>query len=232
MPIFWTRFFGIAMTEVLIAAALALVGGPLSPAASADGQVTLGGGAGIVVNGSYCTLGTIGRDHAGELVGFTAGHCRGPGAPVVAEGADNRGPVGTVAAVGDGMDYGVIKFDPAKVTPTNNVAGFAINGIGPAPDWHAHACTNGAANGIQCGGIASIPGPGPRSAMNHAVFLPGNDGGPVTSNDLLIGLVQNGQIVNADPTIPEVDFTHYTKFGAIVNDINAKGGPGAGFTPI
>src|ERR1700744_1243567 len=142
MSVVWTRFSGVA-TAVLIAAALALVGGPLSPTASAEGQVMLGGGAGIVVAGSYCTLGTIGHDHAGELVGFTAGHCGGPGAPVVAEGAGKHRPAGTVAAVGDGMDYGVIKFDPAKVTPTNNVAGFTINGIGPAPDWHAHACTNG-----------------------------------------------------------------------------------------
>jgi hypothetical protein len=200
--------------------------------ALADGQVVLGGGAGIVVEGSYCTLGTIGHDKTGELVGFTAGHCGGPGAPVVAEGADNHGPVGTVAAVGDGLDYGVIKFDSAKVTPTANVAGFAIKGIGADPDWHAQACTNGAANGIQCGGIASIPGPGPRSAMNHAVFQPGNDGGPITSGDLLIGLVQNGQTVNADPTIPRVDFTHYTKFSAIMGDVNTKGGPGAGFSPV
>jgi hypothetical protein len=203
----------------------------LTPTAVADDKVVMGGGAGIVVEGSYCTLATIGHDHAGELVGFTAGHCGGPGAPVVAEGADNHGPVGTVAAVGDGLDYGVIKFDPAKVSPTANFAGFAINGIGPDPDWHAHACTNGAANGIQCGGIASIPGPGPRSAMNHAVFQPGNDGAPVTSDDLLIGLVQNGQTVNADPTIPRVDFTHYTKFSAVLGDVNAKGVPGAGFTP-
>jgi hypothetical protein len=28
------------------------------------------------------------------------------------------------------------------------------------------------------------------------------------------------------------NFTDFTKFSAIVNDVNAKGGPGAGFTPI
>jgi hypothetical protein len=215
-----------------IGVALVMSVAQMGGVALADGQVGLGGGAGIVVEGSYCTLGTIGHDKAGELVGFTAGHCGGPGASVVAEGADNYGPVGTVAAVGNGLDYGVIKFDPAKVTPIANFVGFAIRGIGADPDWHAHACTNGAANGIQCGGIASIPGPGPRSAMNHAVFQPGNDGGPITSDDLLIGLVQNGQTVNADPTIPRVDFTHYTKFSAILNDVNSKGGPGNGFSPI
>jgi hypothetical protein len=102
----------------IVGAVVALLAsaGLMAPTVYADGSVVLGGGAGIVVEGSYCTLATIGDDHTGELVGFTAGHCGGTGAPVVAEGADNHGPVGTVAAVGDGLDYGVIKFDPAKVT--------------------------------------------------------------------------------------------------------------------
>jgi hypothetical protein len=215
-----------ALVAVLASAGL------LSPTATADGSVVLGGGAGIVVEGSNCTLTTIGRDHAGELVGFTAGHCGGPGAPVVAEGSESHGPVGAVAAVGDGLDYGVIKFEPAKVVPTASFAGFAINGIGPDPDWHAHACTNGAANGTQCGGIPSIPGPGPRGAMDHAVFQPGDDGGPVTSNDLLIGLACGGNTAPANRGIPQIDFTQWAKFSAIMNDVNAKGGPGAGFTPI
>lgn len=222
------------MTRWQIAAGLATVLLPefLAPTATADDKVVLGGGAGIVVQGTYCTLATIGHDKTGVLVGFTAGHCGGPGAPVVAEGSDNHGPIGTVAAVGDGMDYGLIRFDPAKIIPTANFAGFAITGIGPDPDWHAHACTNGAANGIQCGGVASIPGPGPRSAMNHAVFQPGDDGGPVTSNDLLIGLVYGGNTAPANLDIPQIDFTQYTKLSAIMNDVNAKGGPGAGFTPL
>ena len=220
------------MQPTIVGAVVALVtsAGALSPAAAADDKVVLGGGAGIVVDGSYCTVATIGHDHVGELVGFTAGHCGGPGAQVVAEGSGV--PVGTVSAVGDGLDYAVIKFDPAKVIPTANFAGFPINGIGPDPDWHQPACTSGAANGILCGGIASIPGPGPRSAMNHALFQPGNDGGPVTSNDLLIGLVYGGKTVAGDRGIPQVDATQYTKFSAILNDVNAKGGPGAGFTPI
>ena len=55
----------------------------------------------------------------------------------------------------------MIKFDPAKVTPTANFAGFAINGIGPDPDFRQPACTDGAATGDQCGKITTIPGPGP-----------------------------------------------------------------------
>lgn len=110
------------MQPTIVGTVVALVAsaGVLSSAATAaaDDKVVLGSGAGIVVDGRYCTLATIGHDHVGDLVGFTAGHCGGPGATVVAKGADNHGPVGTVAAVGDGLDYGVIKFDPAKVMPT------------------------------------------------------------------------------------------------------------------
>lgn len=204
-----------------------------TPTADAVDKVVLGGGAGIVVEGSYCTLATIGHDHAGELVGFTAGHCGGPGAPVVAEGADSHGPVGAVAAVGDGLDYGVIEFDPAKVTPTANFAGFAINGIGSDPDWHQPVCTQGAANGNNCGGVSTIPGPGPRRAMGHAHFQPGDDGAPVTSNGLLIGVVFGGMFVPPDlQGSPPHDFTHFFLFSAIMNDVNSKGVPGAGFSPI
>jgi hypothetical protein len=217
-----------------IGAVVALVAsaGLLSPSATADDMVVLGGGAGIVVAGNYCTLATIGHDRAGELVGFTAAHCGGPGAPVVAEGADNHGPVGTVAVVGDGLDYAVIKFDPAKVKPTASFADFAINGIGPDPDWHQDVCTNGAANGIRCGGIASISGPGPRSGMHGALFQPGDDGSPITSSDLLIGVAFGGNSAPANRAIPQIDFTQFTKFSAILGDLNAKGVPGAGFSPI
>jgi hypothetical protein len=214
----------------LAAVLAAFAAGLLTPTASADGQVPLGGGAGIVVDGTYCTLGTIGHDKTGELVGFTAGHCGGPGAQVVAEGSGI--PVGTAAAVGDGLDYEVIKFDPTKVTPTANFAGFPINGIGPNPDWHQDVCTNGAANGIRCG-LAGISGSGPRGGMGHAPYLPGDDGSPVTYNALLIGVVYGG--IDPQHDIPgnfPHDFTNYTKFSAILSDVNAKGGPGAGFAPI
>ena len=65
--------------------------GRLSGVAAADGAVVLGGGASIMVAGSYCTLGTIGHDGSGELVGFTAASCGGPGSPVAAVGGANVG---------------------------------------------------------------------------------------------------------------------------------------------
>lgn len=120
------RCFVAAIAAVL----LVLVGCP-ARAAAADVRIPMGGGAGIVINGdTMCTLTTIGGDAAGELIGFTSAHCGGPGAQVAAEGAENAGVLGTMVAGNDNLDYAVIKFDPAKVTPTANYNGFAINGLG------------------------------------------------------------------------------------------------------
>ncbi|MDT5171197.1 MAG: hypothetical protein QOD02_4538 [Mycobacterium sp.] len=222
------------MQPWIVRAAVALVAsaGVLSPTAAADDKVPLGGGAGVVVDGSHCTLNSIGHDNTGELVGFTAAHCGGPGAQVVAEGAENHGSLGTVAAVGDGLDYSVIRFDPAKVSPTANFAGFPIDGIGPDPDLGEPACTLGAATGDQCSHIVTIPGPGPGRSM-LAPFQPGDDGRPVTSDDLLIGLVRDGYTIPGDllGNLPMPE-TELILFSAILNDVNAKGGAGAGFSPI
>jgi hypothetical protein len=226
----------VQMTRWPVAVGLAsvLLAGVLAPTASGDGAVVLGGGAGIVVDGSYCTLTAIGHDKTGQLVGFTAAHCGGPGAGVVAEGSENHGPVGSVAAADGHLDYSVIRFDPAKVTPTGSFAGFAINGIGADPDWHQRVCAIGAATGDACGGIATLPGPGPGRYMNHMTFHPGDDGGPVTSDGLLIGLVLDGFVVppSGNGLRQQVLLTRLVLFSAILADVNAKGGPGAGFTPI
>lgn len=66
---------------VLVAVPIALAAPlPNSAPAAADELVTLGGGAGIVVDGeTYCTLTSIGTDKTGALVGFTSAHCGGPG---------------------------------------------------------------------------------------------------------------------------------------------------------
>jgi hypothetical protein len=215
----------------VVGAALALVvasASLLSPPASA--AVPLGGGAGIVVDGSYCTLATIGHDKTGELVGFTAAHCGGPGAQVVAEGTND--PVGSVAAANGDLDYAVIKFDPAAVTPTANFAGFPINGVGPDPVYRQPACRAGAATGASCGGIDSLGGPGPRMNMSRSgPFQPGDDGGPVTSDDLLVAIVRGGKVLTPQE-LPPFAVTNLVKFSAILADVNGNGGPGAGFAPV
>ena len=204
-----------------------------APAAVA--ALPLGGGAGIVVNGTYCTLTTIGHDKAGELVGFTAASCGGPDSPVVAEGSESLGPVGTVVAIANdpGLKYAVIKFDPAKITPTANFAGFVINGIGPDPEWHQPECRLGAATGDFCSGNSTIPGPGPYMAMPRGNYQPGDNGGPVTSDGLLVGLIASGIFVPGDlQGAPSHQSTYLVKFSRILDDVNSTGGPGAGFSPI
>jgi hypothetical protein len=209
---------------------VAATSGLSAPTASADGQV-LGGGAAITVNDTVCTLSTVGHDNTGELVGFTAATCGGPGSPVAAAGG---GQVGSVLASDDHLDYAVVKFDPAKVTPTANIAGFAINGIGPDPDFRQPACTNGAATGIQCGIITTMPGPGPGRNMSRCPFQPGDEGRPVTADNLLIGIARKGwTAIDAGPLhYGQTPESFLTLFSAVLNDVNAKGGPGAGFTPI
>ena len=45
-----------------------------------------------------------------------------------------------MVAGNDGLDYAVIRFDPAKVAPMSNWNGFAIDGLGPDPVFGQVAC--------------------------------------------------------------------------------------------
>jgi hypothetical protein len=219
------RPLAIGFTTVFLA-------GLLTPPASADGSVVLGGGAGITVNGTPCTLTTIGHDNTGQLVGITAAHCGGPGSQVAAEGSG--AVVGSVVAADDALDYAVIKFDPTKVTPTANFDGFAINGIGPDPSGFGQpVCKQGGATGFGCGGF-KFGGPRPGIvAANVPSWQPGDDGEPVTVDGQLVGITRRGDSTAVLGPIPEMS-THigFTLFSAILGDVNAKGGPGAGFSPI
>jgi hypothetical protein len=217
---------------VIGVAAVSLAG--LAPNAAADATVVLGGGAGIIVNGTYCTLTTIGHDKTGALVGLTAATCGGSGAQVVGEGAQPSGTVGTVAASDDGLDYAVVKFDPGKVVPVGNFAGFPIIGFGPDPGFQQPICIQGGATGQACGS-ATVPGVKPltmtgRLPVGH--FQSGDEGAPVTTDGQLVGLMRHGRIF-VDAVVPGADsLVGFTLISAVLNDLNAKGGPGAGFTPI
>ena len=222
----------VAVTLALLAsvvASAALSG----PGAEADTKVALGGGAGIALEDTLCTLATIGHDNTGELVGFTAAHCGGPGTQVRVNGTDNI--VGSVVAANSDLDYAVIKFDPAKVAPIATADGFAINGIGPNPDPFQKACWLGAVTGNVCShfNAYALPFVPRRNLVDEA--RPGDDGGPVTSNDLLIGMVLNGYDhmgggdAGEDAPWPA---TRVLLFSAILADLDANGGPGVGFTPV
>lgn len=225
-----------AVTALVTLAAVAAPVGPTSPTVVADTKVPLGGGAGIVVDeDTLCTLTTIGHDNTGDLIGFTSAHCGGPGAQVAAEGAEGNGTVGTMVAGNENLDYAVIRFDPAKVTPVANFGGFAINGIGPDPAFGQIACKQGRSTGNSCG-VTWGPGQDPGTIVMQVCGQPGDSGGPVTVDNMLVGMI-HGAFSDALPTcvvkyIPLHTPAVVVSINAAIDDVNAKGRPGAGFVPI
>lgn len=204
--------------------------------AVADDKVPLGGGAGIVVDGdTFCTLTTIGNDNTGQLVGFTSAHCGGPGAQVVAEAVQGRGPVGTMVAGNDNLDYAVIRFDPAKVAPVANFSGFVINGVGPDPAFGDVACKQGRTTGNSCG-VTWGPGQDPGTIVMQVCGQPGDSGGPVTVNNLLVGMIHGALSENLPACVVKYIPLHtpavVVSINAVLADVTSKNRTGAGFIPV
>jgi hypothetical protein len=218
-----------------IALVLAVVSVAPPAQAAPDDKVVIGGGAGIVIDGdTYCTLTSIGNDNTGALVGFTSAHCGGPGAQVAAEAAPDAGVLGTMVAGNDGLDYAVIRFNPARVAPVSNWNGFAINGIGPDPAFGQVACKLGRTTGYSCG-VTWGPGEEPGTIVNQVCGRPGDSGAPVTVNTRLVGMI-HGAFSDSIPTciikyIPLHTPAVTMSINSILADLTAKGRPGAGFVP-
>ena len=216
----------------VLAAAALLAGAP--PGAAVE-KVVIGGGAGIVVEGdTYCTLTAVGNDRTGALIGFTSAHCGAPGAQVASEAAPDVGVIGTMVAGNDGLDYAVIRFDPAKVDPVSNWNGFAIDGIGPDPVFGQVACKLGRTTGYSCG-VTWGPGEDPGTIVNQVCGQPGDSGAPVTVNNRLVGMI-HGAFTEGLPTCIIKDIPLHTpavtmSMNAILADLAAKDRPGAGFVP-
>ncbi|WP_375486304.1 S1 family peptidase [uncultured Mycobacterium sp.] len=220
----------------MVAMVVLMVAGPAATSKAADEKVPLGGGAGIVVNGdSTCTLTSIGTDNTGALTGFSSAHCGGPGAVVAAEAAQDRGTVGTMVAGNDSLDYAVIRFDPAKVTPVANFNNFAINGIGPDPAVGQVVCKDGRTTGESCG-VTFGPGQDPGTLVAQLCGQPGDSGGPVTANGALVGMIHGAFSENLPGCITKYIPLHtpavVVSINAVLADLAAKGRPGAGFVPV
>jgi hypothetical protein len=224
-----------AATALVTTASVGLAGLHCATA-GADDRLPLGGGAGIIVNGdTLCTLTTIGTDGKGELIGFTSAHCGGPGAQVAVEAAKDRGILGTMVSGNDNLDYAVIQFDPAKVLPVANVGGFVINGIGPDPAFGQIACKQGRTTGNSCG-VTWGPGQDPGTIVMQVCGRPGDSGGPVTVDNLLVGMIHGAFSENLPVCITKYIPLHtpavVQSINAILADLNAKNRPGAGFVPV
>lgn len=223
--------------QVLVGAPVLALVAMLTPGiAYAEPPVVLGGGSGIVVNGeSFCTLTTIGHDNAGRLIGFTSAHCGGPGAVVSAEADPNAGVVGTMVAGNDLLDYAVIEFDPQKVTPTNDVNGFRIDGLGPDPVFGEVACKLGRTTGYSCG-VTWGPGKDPGTIVNQVCGQPGDSGAPVTVNNRLVGMIHGAYTEDLPTCVVKFVPLHTPavtmSFNTQLADITAKNRPGTGFVPV
>jgi hypothetical protein len=208
----------------------------LTPGVAHADPVVLGGGSGITVNGdTFCTLTTIGHDNAGRLIGFTSAHCGGPGATVAAENATDAGQLGTMVAGNELLDYAVIQFDPQKVTPTDNVNGFQIDGLGPDPVFGQVACKLGRTTGYSCG-VTWGPGQDPGTIVNQVCGQPGDSGAPVTVDNKLVGML-HGAYTDELPTcvvkyVPLHTPAVTMSFNTQLADVTAKNRPGTGFVPI
>ncbi|MEB3031909.1 S1 family peptidase [[Mycobacterium] nativiensis] len=218
------RFASPQLTAAIVAAAALIASTALSATAAASDKLLLGGGAGIALNGDrLCTLTAIGYDSADRLIGFTAAQCGGVGSPVVADGAEDEGVVGTVVAADGDLGYAVIEFDQAKAAGIRNYEGFAIKAIDTDPEHLQQGCKLGRATGVNCWDAES----GAVDAEGNEWWQPGDDGAPVTVDDLIVGMVRDGSVPVAPLAQPG---SGIVLFSAIVDDVNAKGGPGAGFT--
>lgn len=228
------RLLRVAVTLVALGAVVAPV--LRAPVAGADVKVPMGGGAGIVIDGdTLCTLTAIGHDNTGALIGFTSAHCGGPGAQVAAETAEGSGTLGEMVAGNEALDYAVIKFDPEKVQPVANYDGFVIAGIAPDPVFGAVACKQGRTTGNSCG-VTWGQGQDPGTIVMQVCGRPGDSGGPVTVNGMLVGMI-HGAFSNALPNciikyIPLHTPAVVVSMSAVLADINAKQRAGSGFVPI
>jgi len=221
---------------IAVIAAAAAVIAPTAAVAHAADPVPLGGGSGLVVNGStLCTLTAIGHDNRGALVGFTSAHCGGPGATVAAEGFDEAGVLGVMVAGNDMLDYAVIEFDPAKVQPVNGINGFRIDGIGSDPVFGEIACKLGRTTGHSCG-VTWGPGKEPGTIVNQVCGAPGDSGAPVTVNNRLVGMIHGAFSENLPTCVVKFIPLHTPAVTMSINtqlaDIAAKNRPGTGFVPV
>lgn len=212
--------------SVLAAVVIALGLGLVVTGTAVAAATPLGGGSGIIISDeTICTLTTIGRDNGGRLVGITAGHCGGPGSTVVPEDDEGAGIVGTFVESNSELDYAIIEFNPAKVTPVRTVDSATITSIGQPASFPAIACKEGRTTGQTCGvvwgNLSADAQTWTQVCVDH-----GDSGAPVTVGTTLVAMV------NAYLYVPCLGPELGTNMSSIIADINSDGGVGAGFQPI
>ncbi|MEU5882001.1 trypsin-like peptidase domain-containing protein [Spirillospora sp. NPDC047279] len=134
----------------------------------------------------------------------------------------DAGPLGTVAYVSEqnnllsggppGLDFAVIKLDPARVAPTKTVGGVTLTSVGPPPAAGTIMCKEGHTTGLTCGMKLGTNG----KWFTHTVWTwSGDSGSPVAVGQTLVGNAWGAQ--------------HSSPILSIIDEMNANGGVGAGF---
>lgn len=193
----------------------------------------------LYTDGGYnqhrCTLGAVGTDSAGRLVGITAGHCDNSGVnegillpngttpdmaygPVGFYGYSNKGP----------RDYAIIVFDTSKVAGTAQGPDVRVDSIG-TPFVGQAVCKDGSTTNLTCGTIRSLNYGGAYRIDSTARNQPGDSGGPLVAGSSIVGIT----------------IEWYAGFGTfwparyissdirgILADLNPRGVPGSGFVPL
>ncbi|WP_188991853.1 peptidase S1 [Saccharopolyspora thermophila] len=165
---------------------------------------------------------------------------------------ETTGPIGTVEYISGGnpatfvspeagLDYAVIRFDESKVIPTATVGQLTVTEIGAPPAGGTVVCKQGRFSGLTCGAMIAFPqtpnervceatlpplllvigmrlkAPVPAGYFCHTVFTgPSDSGSPVAVGTTLLG---HTWVTGSSVSIL-----------AIIDDMNARGGVGAGFT--
>ncbi|GAB2542097.1 protease [Nocardia heshunensis] len=236
----------------MLFAALLMLSGAAATARADEptGRVPVGGGTGIALPEgpwfqtpagtlrffSYCTLTAIGYDALGNLIGLTNAHCMYEDARQLVgdevfswTGVTDQGAAHDVRALGTveyigagnpivpgpngvGLDYGIIVFDKSRVEPVDTVGGTTIRRIAAPPPPGTPVCKQGYTSGRTCGNTVTTLGPYLVTTVSE---IPGDSGAPVVSGDALVG---NSWMWGGSSSIT-----------AIIADMDARGGVGAGF---
>lgn len=186
-----------------------------------------------IEDAEMCTVAATGFDNQGRMVAITAGHCGEIGSKIVSLDSWRVGKSGTVVAHGSqGLDYSVIELAKnAQVSKTYNNTTFEEIG-GEIPD-RSKVCKSGVATGTTCGySLWSTP----KTTIAQVCATRGDSGAPLIANGRWVGVVTSGvtptYALACNTPLQGWLFqpTRSLKADAIVKDLNARGGVGAGFT--
>ncbi|MBF6296078.1 S1 family peptidase [Nocardia amamiensis] len=223
----FSKLAKVANAAFAVALGAALLGTGAGAANAQPGLPVVGGGSGIIIDNQFeCTVTTVGHDNAGRLVGLTAGHCGDPGSQVYAESDRGAGVIGRFTYSNHDLDYAVIQFEPGKMVPVNRIGNVTITGIGAPASFPQIVCKEGRTTGNTCGIAWGDVFRTNVETWSQMCVVEGDSGAPVVVGTTLVGMV------NAYLAIacfgPEVG----TNMSAIMGDLNARGGVGAGYIPI